>query len=59
MVDTMVDEIKKQRNKTKQSLKLTSSLQTGKETIQLLFELTEISAFAVLFLQNIYGKATL
>ncbi len=51
---------KKQRNKTKQSLKLTSSPQMGKETIQLLFELTaEVSAFAVLYLQNIYSIATL
>lgn len=48
------------KNKTKQPVKLTSSLQTGNEKIQMLFELTaQLTAFAVLFPQNIYGNATL
>lgn len=51
MVDTMVGKIKKQ--KTKQPVKLTSSLQTGNQKIQMLYELTaELTAFAVLFPQN-------
>lgn len=53
MVDTMVGKIKKKQSKTKQPVKLTSSLQTGNEKIQMLFELTaELTAFAVLFPQN-------
>lgn len=44
---------KKKQSKTKQPVKLTSSLQTGNEKIQMLFELTaELTAFAVLFPQN-------
>lgn len=56
LVDTMVGKIKKK----KRPVILTSNLQTGNEKLQMLFELTaELTAFVVLFPQNIYADATL